>query len=230
MNWGLGKVRNWVGERWVHPYVLNSFHRRFYSCGTTWKQNTFLGYPIAQNPLDLQLYQELVVSLRPAFIVQTGVAGGGSVLYFAALLDLIQADVSCVVVGVDLQLSERARSLTHPRVRLVEGSSTDEKTLGSVRALLPAPTGMVSLDSDHSCRHVLAELRAYREMVGVGSYLVVEDTNINGHPVLPNFGPGPFEAVEEFLQEDKRFCRDEARWQRNLFSHHQHGWLKRERE
>jgi cephalosporin hydroxylase len=133
-----------------------------------------------------------------------------------------------VVIGIDLHLSTAAKALKHPRIRLVEGNSTAPETIRSVESLIPNGRGLVSLDSDHSVRHVANELRLYCEFVGVGSYLVVEDTNINGHPVLPGFGPGPFEAVVDFLRADQRFVRDDEVWRRNLFSFHQHGWLKRE--
>jgi cephalosporin hydroxylase len=206
--------------------VIDAFHRLYYYA-LGWDHNAFLGYQVKQCPLDLHVYQELVARVRPRFVVQTGVAGGGSLLFFATLLDLLGSDPSALAVGIDLRLSEAARTLRHPRIRLVEGSSTDAQTVRAVRALLPACGGLVSLDSDHAAGHVLAELRLYREFVAVGSYLVAEDTNINGHPVLPQFGPGPWEAVEAFLTEDSRFVRDDAVWQKNLFSFHQGGWLKR---
>jgi cephalosporin hydroxylase len=214
----------------LRQFAVDQFHRAYYRAADSWRANRFLGYPILQYPGDLQIYQELIHQLNPAFVVQTGVARGGSLLFFASMLDLIGAPASAVVVGVDISLTEQAKTLRHPRIRLIEGSSVAPAVFAKVREALPAGSGgLVSLDSDHRRDHVLAELRLYRSLVAPRGYLVAEDSNVNGHPLASGHGPGPFEAVELFLAEDKDFLRDDGLWKRNLFSFHQYGWLRRER-
>lgn len=216
-----------VPRRLLRHWVVDEFHRRWYESNRTWKRNHFLGYTVKQLPFDLWLYQELVYEIRPSFVVQTGVSEGGSVLFFAHLLDLIGAPSSALVVGVDIRLTESARSLSHPRVRLIESSSVVPECVERVRGLIQPGVGLVSLDSDHSAAHVEKELELYSTLLTPGSYLVVEDTNVNGHPVSPTFGPGPFEATRAFLSRHDEFEADDARWQRNLISFHHHGWLRK---
>jgi cephalosporin hydroxylase len=215
-------------EMLFSKFTADLFHRLYYYSPTAARINTFLGTTVHQNPIDLYIYQELIWNTRPDFIVQTGVFKGGSVLYLATMLDIIKADPSAKVFGIDIQLTPEAKKISHPRLVLLEGSSTDPAIIKQLRGMLPqGGNGFVSLDSDHSKKHVLAEMSIYSEFVGKGSYMVVEDTDINGHPVKTGFGPGPYEAVVDFLKTDKRFEPDDDVWKRHFMSFHQHGFLKR---
>ena len=109
----------------------------------------------------------------------------------------------------------------------MNGSSTSDAVLRAVRGFVfHANSVVVILDSAHDKDHVLEELRSYSSFVTVGNYLIAEDTNINGHPVLPNYGPGPMEAVEEFLLLNKDFVVDETR-EKYLLTFNRRGYLKR---
>lgn len=228
-NFLIGFLRSLLYSSLIRVPIVNSFHFLWYHSSVTWQKNTYLGYPIQQCPLDLQLYQELLFRLKPAFIIQTGVSFGGSMLYFADLLDNTGSSKDALIIGIDIELTEKAKSLDHKRIRLIEGSSTDHHAFQKALSFLPAPAGLVILDSDHSRDHVLAEMNLYKDLVAVNSYMVVEDTNINGHPVSPLNGPGPLEAIKIFLKNNHDFVSDDELWKRNMFSFHQRGWLKKVR-
>ena len=148
-------------------------------------------------PLDLWVYQEILHELRPRFIVECGTAAGGSALFLASVCELLGVGE---VVTVDIE--ERPGRPAHDRITYLRGSSVAEDVVGRVKGLVrDAAPVLVILDSDHSREHVLRELRLYGEIVTPGSYLIVEDTNVNGHPVSELHGPGPMEAVEQFLSE-----------------------------
>jgi cephalosporin hydroxylase len=171
-------------------------------------QNTFwLGIPASKCPLDLWIYQEIIFDLKPDVIVECGTAHGGSALFMASMFDIIGKGK---VISIDIM--DSVGKPAHKRIEYLVGSSTSPNTAAEVTELL---TGkeivMVILDSDHSKEHVLNELRIYSRFVTPGSYLIVEDTNVNGHPVHPGHGPGPTEAVQQFLKENDGFAIDRSK-------------------
>lgn len=167
----------------------------------------------------------------PDYIIQTGVYDGGSALFLSHLLDLAKAPATALVIVVDIELRPAAKALDHPRIRLIEGSSTSPEIIKQIEELvsdIPFVTvSMVSLDSDHSARHVARELQLYPHFVGIGNYLVVEDTTVSGRPVVPLHGAGLGEALDAWLPHHPEFERDDELWQRQLFSAHAGGWLRR---
>lgn len=128
------------------------------------------------------------------------------------------------IVTIDNEV--RSGRPSHDRIQgNITGSSTDEALIKSIFDDCPMEQCLVILDSDHSKKHVLEELRLLAPYVSLGSYLIVEDTNINGHPAYSNFGEGPFEAVRAFLKTDSRF--DDESCEKFLMTFNPQGYLKR---
>lgn len=206
--------------------IVDQFHQLFSDAGNfnkAWSAITWLGVPIKKCPFDLWVYQEIITDVRPDFIIECGTAYGGSALFLASLCDLLHTGQ---VVTIDIEDVHGER--THPRIHYLLGSSTSEEIITRVQSLTAHATRvLVILDSDHHADHVLRELRLYSPLVTVDSYIIVEDTNMNGHPVSPNFGPGPMEAVTEFLKTETRFVIDRQREEKLLLTFNPKGYLKR---
>lgn len=208
--------------------IRDAFHLRYYYGGLeggTWTQTHWMGARVLKSPFDLWTYQELFFAVKPDLVIETGTAHGGSAFYFAHLFDILGCGR---VVTIDIDASpDGGERPQHPRITYLRGSSTEPAMFE--RATAGIRTGekiMVVLDSDHSAAHVAAELELYAPLVTTGSYLVVEDGNISGHPVPADGAPGPTEALLPFLDAHPEFAVDLA-CERHLFSFNPRGWLKR---
>jgi cephalosporin hydroxylase len=180
----------------------------------------WLGVPIIQFPPDIIALQELCWKVKPAVVVETGIARGGSLIFYASMLELLGSDGFVIGVDIDIRGHNRAVIESHPlarRVRLIEGSSIDPATVAQVNSMVgDRRPVLVILDSMHTGDHVLAELDAYSGLVDAGSYLVVQDTLIEDVPegLYPDrpwsHGNSPASAVDEFLaRPGSRFVIDD---------------------
>lgn len=203
--------------------IVDRFHRLYYeSPEQTWKNTSWLGVPILKNPLDLWIYQEILYEIRPDLIIECGTFRGGSALFLASLCDLLGQGR---ILTIDIQ--DFPNRPQHPRITYVLGLTTAAETVERIRAEHQAgDTVMVILDSDHHRDHVLAEMEAYCDLVSPGSYLLIEDGNVNGNPVYPEFGPGPLEAVERFLPGHSEFVVDRSR-EKFYVTFNPRGYLRR---
>ena len=213
-------------RRWQDPAVRGvvlRFHRLFYAAKRrTWRNTYWRGVPVSKCPLDLWVYQEIVHEIRPDLIVEAGTLHGGSAYYLASLCDLLDHGA---VVTIDVEpLPDRPE---HPRITYLTGSSIDPDVIARVDERIgDGSRVLVILDSDHAREHVLAELDAWHSRVSLGSYIIVEDTNISGHPVTEHEGPGPWEAVAEWLPAHPGFRRDGTR-EKYFLTFNPRGYLKR---
>jgi cephalosporin hydroxylase len=212
--------------------ATDGFHRAYYDAwenGTHHGRHTmdlaWFGYRTLKCPFDLWTFQEILVETRPHIVVECGTRFGGSALFMASIFDLQGRGQ---VLTIDTDPKPPLPRPRHPRITYLLGSSTDPDVIRDVRERCRGKRVMVVLDSDHSATHVRAELDAYADLVSKGCYLVVEDTNVNGHPVAPEFGPGPGEALQEWLAGRDDFVAD-AKRERFMLTLNPGGYLRRVR-
>ena len=176
-----------------------AYLRWFYEANA-WKGMNWHGVRTLKLPSDIWNYQEIIFEHRIEHVVETGTRHGGSALFFFEALAARGA--SGPVISIDVKPSLRMIQ-SHPGIRFLVGDSAAPELVDGALTLLPVRRGptFLILDSDHARDHVLRELRAWVPRLNKGDYLVVEDTIVNGHPVRPEHGPGPLEAIAQYLEE-----------------------------
>ncbi|MDE4146443.1 cephalosporin hydroxylase family protein [Phaeobacter gallaeciensis] len=208
--------------------------------------------PIIQYPQDIVAMQELIYELRPDLIIETGIAHGGSLVFSASMLamldmvDAIEAGESLdpavskrKVLGIDIDIRAHNRTAidAHPmrsRIEMIQGSSVDPEIISQVRDFAAGyKKVLVCLDSNHTHEHVLEELRAYAPLTSSGSYCVVFDTLVEDmeedtYTDRPwGKGNNPYTAIQSYLQESKSFEIDSQIHERLLITVAKNGFLRR---
>ena len=200
-----------------------------------WKQVNWLGVPVLQWPTDLILMQELLATIRPNCIVETGLYLGGTSVFYSSILHLL--GVPGRVISIDIAIHPLARknieaSAYRDRITLIEGDSKSDAVHSELRRKLGDEKNvLVCLDSDHTYAHTLGELRAFSQYVPVGGYMVLFDTICRELADTPNGDPAwthdsPMTALEEFLAENRNFQTDPT-WGKFLVTFAPRGFLRR---
>jgi cephalosporin hydroxylase len=197
----------------------------------------WMGRPVIQFPQDMLAMQEIIWRVQPDLIVETGIAHGGSLVYYASMLQLLGNGGRVLGIDIDIRAHNREALDAHPmrpHIDMIEGSSIAEDVIAEVgRRASGCKTVLVALDSNHTHEHVRAELDAYAPLVTQGSYLVVFDTVIEDMPpdMYPDRpwdrGDNPRTAVDEFLHETEEFEVDQRIEDKLLITVSPGGYLRR---
>lgn len=216
----LKKSKDWIDNVFDYEYV---YHFRW------------LGRPIIQFPQDMVAVQELIWKIKPDFIIEFGVARGGSLIFYASILELLKHGK---ILGIDIDIRKHNRKEIEnhsmfKRIKLIEGSSIDDSVFEKVKKIVKDKKKiMVLLDSSHTEQHVLAELEKYSQFVRKGSYLIVFDTIIEDmkkHHFKNrpwDHGNNPRTAISKFLKKNKRFKIDKTIHKKLLITSCPDGYLK----
>ena len=187
---------------------------KWYYEANVWKDLHYRGVRTLKLPLDLWNYQEIIFEHDIHWVVETGTRHGGSALFFADLLAAGKREGCVVTIDVTHEALHPVAA-AHPGIRFLLGDSAADSTRREVLARVPSQRRgglLLILDSDHAASHVLRELETWVPLLRPGDYLVVEDTIVNGHPVRPEFGPGPLEAIDAYVARNpNRLRADDAR-------------------
>lgn len=212
-----------------HWFIESCKHK--YSYNFTW-----LGRPIIQFPQDMIAMQEIIWQVKPDLIIETGIAHGGSLIFYASMLELLGGKGKVLGIDIDIREHNRVEIEKHPmfeRITMIQGSSIDESVVQQVNKFAKDKKRvLVTLDSNHTHEHVLKELQLFSPLVTRGSYLVVFDTVIEDMPEeffldRPwNKGNNPKTAVWEFLKTNDRFEIDKEIKNKLLITVAPDGYLK----
>jgi len=200
-------------------------------------QTNWFGEPILNLPQDMFALQEIIYKTRPEYIIEVGVAWGGSLLFYSTLMEVLGGKK---IIGIDIYMPKdlKKRLLSHgklsERLILINASSIEKSTIEEVKKILgESKKTLIILDSFHTHEHVLKELRLYSQFVGKGYYIVCSDTIIEDIPVQKHrprpWGPGnnPKTAVWQFLKENRSFGIDRKLENKLLLSCNPEGYLIR---
>ena len=199
-------------------------------------QTTWLGEPIINLPQDIFAIQEIIWKTKPDFIIEVGVAWGGSILFESMLLDYVGGNK---IIGIDIFLPDdlikrlKSHKKLFKKIKLIHGSSVDHETIDKVKSIIKGSKKvLVVLDSHHTEEHVLKELELYSPFVTKGNYLICGDTIMNFIPEQKHrpreWSPknNPYTALQKFLKKNKRFNSDKLVENKLLFTCNPHGYLK----
>nr|WP_048631252.1 CmcI family methyltransferase [Mycolicibacterium aurum] len=181
------------------------YHKWYYNT-FVWNKTTWLGVECWKSVADMWNYQEILFDVKPSLIIEFGSNRGGSALFFAHIMQRVGTPFKVLSVDISHQRLDPATT-NDPNIIFFESSSIVPAVADQIARLKEEFPGRIFaiLDSDHSKDHVLAEMKLLRPLLSAGDYLLVEDSCVNGHPVLPGWGPGPYEAIQAY---DKEFPDD----------------------
>jgi cephalosporin hydroxylase len=189
-------------------YNVEDYLRHYYDTGI-WQRVRYRGLPTLKFVSDLWNYQEIIEERNVQWVVETGSRFGGSALFFADTL-MVRGSKG-KVLSIDIGFSNRL-VVDHDHIEFLYGDSAAPDMVDMVKRMLGPDPGCVFyiLDSDHAEEHVLRELDGYVPLMKSGDYLIVEDSCVNGHPLLPEHGPGPWEAIEKWLAANPGILQHDA--------------------